>query len=532
MNRILVLLIVLFLSSCKKEIPVIETSKPEKSPTNSEKPRTTTEGKIIKFDSTKVLLIESKALLSFYKSYHFETVWQNGQKRNAFLNVLNKSSFEGLNPKDYSFSKLVGYEKYYAKLKDNELVDYDLLLTQSFQKYVNHLTSGKLNPKDLYSNWALTENKIDVNKFLKNSLETDSLAINLEKTKPNHIVYKRLKKALLLLDQFPPDTLKKIEFVQKIILNDTNKSLIRIKRKLIYWKDLNNIDTLKPIYDKVTFEGIKIFQKRHGIIADGIIGKGTIDALNFTKKQRKRQIIANLERWRWYQKNLGKQYVIVNIPAYKLYLVKENDTIESYKVIVGSAKRKTPILDSKLSYAVFNPTWTVPPTIIREDIIPAASKNKNYFTNKNIKIYNSDGSIISPNNWNANKAKSYRYVQSPGTYNSLGMVKLMFPNNFSVYLHDTNHRNYFEKTNRSLSSGCVRVENVLKLAEYLLGDKDRYSQSKINAILQTGETKNVTFKEKYNVHLLYWTAWSENNKLIFRNDIYNLDADLYAKLRN
>lgn len=532
MRRILMFFIIVLLISYKKEVPSKKNNIPNKINEIVAKPRITTEGKIIKFDSSKVVQFNNKSLLAFYKSYGFETVWQLTKKRNKLIDELQKAEKEGLNPKDYSVEKLSKYEKNFAKLSENELVDYDLLLTRSFQKYVNHLTTGKLNPRNLYKDWDLTQNKIDVNQLLKSSLETDSLGINLEKAKPNHIVYKRLKKALILIDQFPNDTIKRIEFKQKIVLNDTNKSLISIKRRLIYWKDIANSDTLKPFYDKVTFEGIKNFQKRHGIIADGIIGQGTIEALNYSKNQRKQQIIANLERWKWYQKNLGDQYVIVNIPEYKLNLVKGTDTIESHKVIVGSAKRKTPVLDSKLSYAVFNPTWTVPPTIIREDIIPAASKNRGYFANKNIKIYDGNGNLVSPNSWNPSKGKSYRYVQSPGNHNSLGMVKLMFPNNFSVYLHDTNHRNFFEKTNRSLSSGCVRVENVLKLAEYLLGDKEKYSQEKINGILKTGTTKNVNFKEKYNVHLLYWTAWSDNKKLIFRNDIYNLDADLYAKLRN
>jgi murein L,D-transpeptidase YcbB/YkuD len=246
----------------------------------------------------------------------------NNKKRKTLVNELELAGNEGFNPKDYNIDKLAKYEKNISTLTENELIDYDLLLTRSFQKYINHLTTGKLNPKNLYTDWALTENKIDVNKLLKSSLTTDSLTINLEKSKPNHVVYKRLKKALILIDKFPNDTIKRIEFKQKIVLNDTNKSLISIKRKLIYWKDLANIASLKPIYDKITFEGIRTFQKRHGIIADGIIGQGTIDALNYSKIQRKQQIIVNLERWKWYQKDLGDQYVIVNIPEFKLNLVK------------------------------------------------------------------------------------------------------------------------------------------------------------------------------------------------------------------
>ena len=228
---------------------------------------------------------------------------------------------------------------------------------------------------------------------------------------------------------------------------------------------------------------------------------------------------------------MGAHYLIINIPDFRLSVVKNNDTVATHKVIVGSPKRKTPILNSKLSYCAFNPTWTVPPTIIKEDIIPATSRNRNYLAEKNITVYDGNGNVVSAKNWQIAKAKNYRYVQSPGSYNSLGMVKLMFPNNYSVYLHDTNHRDYFDKTNRSLSSGCVRVQNVLKLAEYLIDDKEKYSEEAITAILKTEKTTNVTIKDRIYLQQLYWTAWSENNKLIFRNDIYNLDANLYLNLR-
>ncbi|MBC7439955.1 MAG: peptidoglycan-binding protein, partial [Flavobacterium sp.] len=219
----IILTIIVLLVSCKKEIPAKKTIQPNQTTTNNYKPRTTTEGKIIKFDSAKVVSLNNKSLLAFYNSYHFETVWQIAKKRNVFLNAINNCSFEGLNPNDYSLNKLMKFENSFAKLSDKELVEYDLLLTKSFQKYINHLTTGKLSPKSLYKDWALTENKIDVNTLLKNSLDTDSLATNLEKAKPNHIVYKRLKMALLLIEKFPNDTIKKIKFNQKIVLNDTNK---------------------------------------------------------------------------------------------------------------------------------------------------------------------------------------------------------------------------------------------------------------------------------------------------------------------
>ena len=189
------------------------------------------------------------------------------------------------------------------------------------------------------------------------------------------------------------------------------------------------------------------------------------------------------------------------------------------------------MLSFKLSYTVFNPTWTVPPTILKEDVIPATKKNWNYLESKNITVYDNNGNKVTSGQWIPSKAKSYRYVQSPGSYNSLGMVKIMFPNRFSVYLHDTNHRDYFVKSNRSLSSGCVRVDQPLELTATLLNDSINYNQEKIGEILKTGETKNVKFNKEILLHQWYWTAWSKNNQLIFRDDIYSLDEELYNKLK-
>lgn len=132
---------------------------------------------------------------------------------------------------------------------------------------------------------------------------------------------------------------------------------------------------------------------------------------------------------------------------------------------------------------VFNPTWTVPPTILKEDVVPAMKRNRNYLAKKNITIYDTSGNVVEPHAWNENKPNNYRYVQSPGYNNSLGLMKILFPNHHSVYLHDTNHRNYFERSNRSLSSGCVRVENPLELAQHILDDPERFSKEKIDTII-------------------------------------------------
>jgi murein L,D-transpeptidase YcbB/YkuD len=526
MNKFFIFILIFTVLSCEKEKP-----RKAATPIPVAIPVIQPEGKSVLIDTVLLNSYGSKMLKEFYLSSGFKSVWQSKKDRKIILEQLLNSEEEGLNPDNYNVIQLQKLEKRYTSLNDKNRASYDVLFTHGLQKYISHLTNGRLNPRNLYSNWDLKENKIDINVTIAILLKTDSLAFKMKQLKPNHIVYNSLKRALKIINNFPNDNFKAIKVADKIIQNDTNQSLIDIKKRLIYWKYMPSKDSLSSVYDSETAEAVKNFQTHHGLAADGVIGKGTIASLNFSKNQRKEQILANLERWKWYPKKMGNEYLIVNIPDYKLTLVKDNDTIRTHKVIVGRNKRPTPVLSSNLTHVIFNPTWTVPPTILKEDVIPAISRNRNYLAQTNIKIFDSNGNEVSANNWQLSRAKSYRYVQSPGTFNSLGMVKLIFPNRFSIYLHDTNHRDFFGKQMRSLSSGCVRVENPLKLTEYLLDDEANWNLEKITETLQNEKTKQVKIKNVVDIHILYWTAWSENNSLIFRDDIYNLDANLYQKLR-
>ena len=527
MKKFYILLLVFALFACKKEeknqeenaIPVVF-------------PVIHPEGRAVEIDSALVASYASKTLEVFYSATLYKSVWQSKKDRKIILEQLRNSNAEGLNPADYKITKLQQYEIKASSLSDADKAKYDVLLTYCLQKYIRHLTHGRLSPKVLYSDWDLIENKIDVNTALASLLISDSLAVDLNRLKPQHEVYLKLKKALKIINSYSNGDFKQIKISNKIVPKDTNSSLIAIKKRLIYWKDLRKTDSVSAVYDAVTVQAVKKFQSRHGLSADGVIGKGTVESLNFSKSQRKEQIIANLERWKWFPKDLGEEYLIVNIPEYRLSAVKNKDTIRTHRVVVGRAERKTPILSSKLSYAVFNPTWTVPPTIKLEDMIPAIEKSRAYLSATNIKVFDSKGNEVSADNWNLANAKGYRYVQSPGKSNSLGVVKLLFPNRFSVYLHDTNHRDYFVKNMRSLSSGCVRVENPLELTAYVLSDTVNWNPTKISELLLSQKTKYVKVNKAVYVHLLYWTAWSEKNNLCFRDDIYGLDFELYKKLRN
>ncbi|MDO9038720.1 MAG: L,D-transpeptidase family protein, partial [Lutibacter sp.] len=421
-------------------------------------------------------------------------------------------------------------EENLSNLSNSELADYDILLTENLSRYVQKVSKGNLNPNKLYSNWELKENKINYKQLLLNFQKKDSFEDAVNATSPNHIVYKRLKNALKIISALPKYDFKNTELKNKIVLNDTNDALIEVKKKLIYWKDLKPLDSINAIYDEATELAVKKFQVRHGLGLDGVIGGGTVQALNFSKEDRKKQIIANMERWRWYPREFEDDYFIINIPDYTLHVVKNDDTIRTHKVIIGRPSRKTPVLSSKLTHLIFNPTWTVPPTILKNDIVPAAARNRNYFSSKNITIYDSNNRVVSPWDWNASRSRSYRYVQSPGATNSLGLVKFMFPNRFTVYLHDTNTRGFFEKDIRALSSGCIRVQNPFELTEYLLDNPEKWNLEKIDQAINTGKTSQVQINKEVYIHILYWTAWSENGILQFRDDLYSLDLDLYKKL--
>ncbi len=525
----------------------------------------------IKIDTLALEKYNSPDLKAFYTHYSNETVWDAKSNRDYILQEIGQAEKEGLEPKDYGFDQLQAYEKNYATLADSTVANYDILLTYNTQLYIKHLSQGKLNPRNLYRDWDVKERKTDVNQILFDCFD-QGFEKNIENCKPSHPMYKKLKAALQLLDQFPDDTkIGLIDLRQRILPNKKSIYLPIIKKRLMYWNDMKVKDTiLSTLYDKNTLEAVKIFQARHGLKADGVIGRSTIDALNYYKSQRREQIVANLERWRWFAHDFGSNYLLINIPDYSIVAVKNNDTLQQQRVVVGKDTRKTPILESKVSNINLNPNWTVPPTILKEDIYPEAEKDRSVFRKKGLVILNNKNQEVSPWSWRKEDAYKYKYVQNPGRNNSLGVMKINFPNRHSVYLHDTNHRDYFAFSYRSLSSGCVRLEKPLEMAAYVLNDTVKWplkrladttdikyyyklqkekelALAKKNAKLLAKnpklviekktfpkpELKTIVIKvtEEVFIHQLYWTAWEDKGVLQFREDIYCLDADLYTRLR-
>ena len=286
----------------------------------------------------------------------------------------------------------------------------------------------------------------------------------------------------------------------------------------------------KQLFDRHLVKGLIHFQQRHGAKADGILGRQTRKLLNTPPDFRVKQIALNMKRWRQLPRNLGERYIWVNLMDYRLQLINHGHTELEMKVIVGRKFRPTPTLYESINSLVLNPQWNVPRRIMLYDILPKAKQDPSYLSERNIRVLQSwsdptpvpldsiDWDKVGPNNF------SYRLRQDAGKENALGSVKFVLPNDMSIYLHDTNQPELFEKDMRALSSGCVRLEKPLELARALLAQKPGWNQSKIQEALAKGSTQYVRLPVSVPTYLTYWTAWVDDRGILqFRDDIYRRD---------
>ena len=474
---------------------------------------------------------------SFYSEREYDPIWNNRELREDLFRSIENAPNHGLRFEDYHGEYLEMALSNLAKLDENERDLVELVLTDAFFSFGRHLISGKLDPKKLYSIWDIDSDEIDLFQVFEKAISENTIAASLEELAPNHIVYKGLQKSLkdyrsLMEKEENPTQVEKGESIKP---GDTSSRMAMIALRLQELKFLDSIPANSTHeYNETLQEAISKFQEHHGIETDAVIGGGTITELNKTYKDRYEQIVVNLERWRWYPQDLGDHYIIVNIPNYRLHLVKGKDTISSNRVMVGTEARKTPVFSDKIEHIVYNPTWTIPPTIKKNDVIPAAKRNSSYLTSRNMSVFDRSGRRLNPSeiDWNSREVVNYTYRQEAGPANPLGKVKIIYPNRYSIYLHDTPSKKLFERNSRAQSSGCVRVEGVLDLASYLLEDQEKYTPEKIQEILDSGRTTTIKITRDVKVHHFYWTAWRENEKTLFAEDIYKQDNEILQLLMN
>lgn len=314
-----------------------------------------------------------------------------------------------------------------------------------------------------------------------------------------------------------------------------NRAIITLRRHLLLTGDLpnDNNDTNPRYYDEDLQQAVQLFQKRHGLTEDGVIGKLTRAQLNINPEYRIRQLAVNMQRWADLSGKLGDRFIIVNIPDFHMYLFDHNQNVLTLRAIVGKPDLQTPQLASKITRIVFNPYWNIPKTIAKNDIAQKVLDDPNYLSKMHIKVLAGDGDnaySINPYHINWYDAKEngieYQLRQDPGPDNALGQVKFEFQNSQSVYMHDTSARNLFATDIRDYSHGCIRLENPFALVQYLMQDDPNWNEEKLQGILDSRHTKYVSVPHPIPIFLTYFTAWvDENGHINFRDDLYHLDQE-------
>lgn len=532
-------------------ILLIFSSCGERNSTTSEKPSPIT---LVANDSAffnKAVVIDTarkdeviRKLRNFYQKNKAQTKWLlNSGPSNLFTSLLETLG----NAKDFGLSSEV-YNYHYLKAESKAIYEggetdvkrigqLDRDATASFLLFISHLNKGQiLSPGYKENYWFKNEQEdAEIEKFLQLD-RADSITKFVENVQPAFPFYYQLREQLRKLIYSKPRNIISFNFdsLDKFEVGWKDEKIRLLRNNLNQWGVDVEMDIHANVLDSTLIEGIKSFQEAFNLKEDGLPGESTLHFLNMQDKELKELLALNLDRLRWLPEGIGENLIMVNIPEYTLRIFNGNEVAMQMKVIVGEEMKPTPVFSDTLSHIVFNPTWTVPQSIIWDEMVPKLQENSGHFEEDFI-IYE-DNKEIDPYfvDWQDSELKKkhyYKFEQQPGPGNSLGEVKFMFPNSLSIYLHDTPADVLFSRTNRDLSHGCVRLERPFQLADYLLSDNRDWSKDKMNSILLEEEPHKVYLNQKYRVQIAYLTAWvDDSGRLKLFDDVYGFDKVQLEKL--
>ena len=498
------------------------------------------------------LLCGSVVLPRFYSLRDFSPAWlsANGPRPEVtnLVQAISQAHLEGLSPQDYHLSTI---ESLLEEIRHNQgtttpipvknLVDLDLLLTDAFLLYASHLSAGRVNPETLRSEWFIKIRKADLVQILNLALAEGSIEAGLDSIRPKSAGYANLKKVFMkyntLLENGDWPGLAEGPTMKK---GDRGPRIAALRSRLAITGDLEYAEWHNAqFFDEVLEKSVLKFQYRNGLKQDALVGKATLAVLNVPLEERTNQIKLNMERWRWLPQDFGSRYLLVNIADFRLTAFANSSRVLSMPVVVGKKYRRTPVFSGKMTYMVVNPYWNIPPKIAGEDFLPRIKKNPDFFQEQGIRVYESWEERarevdLKSLDWGqvTEDAFPYKLRQDPGPLNALGRIKFIFPNKYSVYLHDTPAKALFEKQKRTFSSGCIRISRPVELAVHLLGGHPHWTRERILQAMNGGETRLIWLPEPIDIQILYFTAWVDGEGMVhFRDDIYERDRQLDRALR-
>ena len=465
----------------------------------------------------------------FYATEHYQLIWIDNDRPSSRYAQLTKAlagaAANGL-PADLYPVPIEASGDTKLTIEPARAPELDVRGTVSLFRYLLHLTSGRLDPHALESLWTLKPERPDLVAVLSKAIDGNNLNGAIADVQPKQSQYGELQKALAKYEAIAAKGgWPAIPANARLKPGDSTPLAATLRDRLAAEGDFSGTD------DQNIVEGLKRFEERHRLTSDGVLDNQTIAAMNVPVDERIRAIQLGMERWRWMPNQLPDRYLLVNIPDYRLDAIESGKTVMSMRVVVGAPDKKTPIFADKMEYLIFSPYWNVPPDIAREETAPHAARDPDYLARNNMEAVDASGQVVDPSSvdWNGDLA-GIRVRQRPGQGNALGGVKFVFPNNFNIYLHDTNAGKLFERMERSLSHGCVRVEEPEKLAQYVLRDQTEWTPEKMRAAMQAGEEKRVNLTTPIPVYIVYMTVWVHEGGVRFLKDIYGHDAAQEAKL--
>jgi murein L,D-transpeptidase YcbB/YkuD len=444
-------------------------------------------------------------LRQFYRKRQYQPAWSGvdgpGPHAEELVRAIGSLSVDGLDPRLYPSNRLAALAKAAQEDKSldspeaqRRLADLDAELTFTYLSLATNEAIGRIQPETLRIQWDSQPRNIDLSARLEKALASkDDLGQSLRSLAPPSPAYARLR-----------DTLARYREIAAhggwpaVAKGDANALPARLAAS--------------------GDPSVAHFQKRHGLEATGKVDDDTLAELNVPVGDRIRQVELNMERWRWLPSSLGDRYIYVNVPEFRMELVDRGRKAIDMAVVVGKQQSQTPVFSDRMTYLELNPSWNVPAGIANDEIFPKLASDPGYLASHNMEIVDGEGGP--------------RVRQLPGPANALGQIKFMFPNEYDVYLHDTPADHLFSRTERDFSHGCIRLERPVQLAEYLLKQDPDWSGTRLREAIVSGEPKTVKLPEPIPVHILYFTAWVEDDGTVqFRKDVYGHDAKLAAALQ-
>ena len=468
--------------------------------------------------SDRIIDRKTKAAVeAYYAARSYAPIWvDNGAESargKAAAAHLARVDADGLDPSDYPVPSFMNADA-------GALAEAELKFTATVLTYARHAQIGRVHYSRVSSDIFYDLVAPEPGAVLTNLAEAKNIAEALDSYNPPHPGYKALKAKLAEMRGYSGDArYSRISFGQTLKpgMEDPRVPLLRNRLGIAG-------AATDTTYDKVLAEAVRKFQRQRELPPTGVLNNATVDAFNGPRRDRDADlIIANMERWRWLPRDLGRAYVMVNIPDYMLKVVDRGATVWTTRIVAGQpGERATPMLSETMKYITVNPTWNVPPSIINNEYLPALAQDPTVLSRMGLRLeYNRDGSV--------------HIYQPPGEANALGRIRFNFPNKFLVYQHDTPDKYLFEKDKRAFSHGCMRVQFPDKYAELLLSianPKDGYTIEKIHRMYGTGE-RDIHLTTPIPVHLTYQTAYVDDaGHLAVREDVYGRDARLLAALKN